>query len=309
MKYLQKALKGIVIGLVTIICILIVKNQFSSLLLTEAEYGMPMLIEKKHIENLFLGSSTFRQGLDIQQIENVLGEDSYILSYNGNQPIMEYYELKNLYEHGVEISKLFVDFYPYTASSSFKISDTKIFLETNIQFKNEIATMLLKENNAWGDVWEMYLGANNELLLTWPIAYPLINNRFYKGGNIVETFALEKSELESLEVPGAEALNAIQMEYLWKIIDLARGKGTEIAFVETPKYSTLFLSDSYSVLADEMGKRLEGVKIYRVKESGKEEDSDECVYFCMEQEEYFSDLVHLSSRGREEFTKKMLERL
>ena len=308
MDYLQKIFKSIAIGLGIVICLLVVKNQFSNYLLINAKYGIPMLIECKHIDNLFLGSSTFRQGLDIIQIEETLGNDSYILSYDGNQPVMEYCELRYLYEHGVEIDRLFVDFYPYTASSAFKISDTKIFLETDIHFKNQIAVKLF-ENGEFGDVWEMFVGANNELLLTWPLAYPLINNRFYKGGSMVDTLALEKQELDNLVVPQGESLNVIQMEYMLKIVDLAREKGTEVAFIEVPKYNTLFLNKQYMTLADEMEKEIRDVKVYRINWGNKEIYGDGDIYFQLNRAEYFSDLVHLSSLGKMEFTKKLLDKI
>lgn len=308
MGYLKKVIKSIVIGLGIAICFIIIKNQFSIYLLTDAEYGIPMLIKHKHIDNLFLGSSTFRQGLDIKQIEKILGNDSYILSYDGNQPIMEYYELQNLYDHGVEIERLFVDFYPYTAASGFKISDTKIFLETDIHFKIQIAVKLL-EDGRFEDVCEMFIGANNELLLTWPFAYPLINTRFYKGGSTVETPALKKQELDNLAVPYGESLNAIQMEYLLKIISLAKEKETEVIFIEVPKYNTLLYNKQYVALADEMENKIGDVKIYRINLENKRMCRDGDIYFPLDQAEFFNDLVHLSSLGRVEFTKKLLDKI
>ena len=76
---------------------LIFKTLFSNDLFKSSTYGMPALIEKGHVDQLFLGSSMFRQGIDIQTLKEYFPEkENYILAYNGNQPIWEYYQLKYL---------------------------------------------------------------------------------------------------------------------------------------------------------------------------------------------------------------------
>ena len=78
------------IFLIVIVAIILLKNQYSSLLLQNASYGMPALIKRQNVENLFLGSSMFRQGIDILELNAAFPDKNYILAYNGNQPATEY---------------------------------------------------------------------------------------------------------------------------------------------------------------------------------------------------------------------------
>ena len=94
------------IFLIVILAIILLKNQYSSLLLQNASYGMPALIKRQNVENLFLGSSMFRQGIDILELNAAFPDKNYILAYNGNQPVTEYLELKNLLENDVKIKNL-----------------------------------------------------------------------------------------------------------------------------------------------------------------------------------------------------------
>lgn len=61
---------------------------------------MQAVLRKGETENLFIGSSMFRQGLDIDVLEERLEGSSYILSYNGNQPALMAMELQYLLEQG-----------------------------------------------------------------------------------------------------------------------------------------------------------------------------------------------------------------
>lgn len=149
--------------------LVITKNEYGYLLSGD-NYGMPELIEKHEVDNLFIGSSMFRQGLDIHVLEEALGESVYILSYNGNQPVFMAEELEYLLEHGVKIKNLYIDLYAYTAAASPWISDTKMFLDTDIQFKRNTWN-LMKEHNEMElkHFYEMFVTANNEYLLTYPV--------------------------------------------------------------------------------------------------------------------------------------------
>lgn len=287
---------------------LLLKNQCAWRLLENANYGMPMLIEQKEIENLFLGSSTFRQGLDIMLIEEKLGKNSYILSYDGNQPAMEYLELKYLYEKGVKIKNLYVDFYVYTASDQFKISDKKIFMETDIGFKKELSMLLVREKQGLKSIVEMYISANNELLLTWPLSYPFINERFYKGGSLAEQAGVAKSVLDSLKVPEGSELNYLQMEYLMKLVELARENDTSVVFLEIPKYGSVMEDEGYLRLSQKMKDMLNKEDVYCIMiENGESRDSSEEIDFPIYKSKNYADLIHLSSEGKKSFTETLVE--
>lgn len=300
---LRKIIESIIVGLFLATIILIIKNQYSWLLLKNAEYGMPMLIEKGSIDNLFIGSSTFRQGLDIEEIQKSLGENSYILSYDGNQPVMEYMELRYLYENGVSIDTLYIDLYPYSAASQFKISDVKIFLETDMMFKKDVANLLVQQGD-WKGVLEMWLSANNELLLTWPIVYPMVNQRFFHGGSTVETISSSKEVLDDMPVPQAGKLVSIQMKAMTELARLANTNGTRVIFVEIPKYISVEKSEAYEELLSEMYETLWNYEIIKSEDVGRFGDKVKD-----DEGEYFTDLIHLSSLGREKYTEELMKYL
>ena len=163
------------------LCIVFIKNQYTPFLLRNATYGMPALIEKGKVDNLYIGSSMFRQGLDIHTLEK-MQEDNYVLAYNGNQPVWEYLQLQHLLEEGVEIKNLYIDMYVYSAWNIPKIQDEKMFLEMSLKEKIKVWEIIASKSGGFGDLWRIFVSSNNELLLTWPISSVIINSQFYKGG-------------------------------------------------------------------------------------------------------------------------------
>ena len=139
---MKKILTTSFITIIICILLLLVKNQYSYLLLTNSTYGMPALIKQGTVENLYLGSSMFRQGLDINILDGKTKTTNYILAYNGNQPALEYYELKYLLEHNVKISNLYIDMYIYSAWEEPEISDEKLFMEVGIEEKYNLWNLI-----------------------------------------------------------------------------------------------------------------------------------------------------------------------
>lgn len=308
MNRLKNVLLSAAVGIFISIAFLLFKNIYVYQNLKTAEFGMPMLIKQGNIDNLFLGSSTFRQGLDIYQIEEQLGADSYILAYDGNQPVMEYLELKYLYENGAKIRRLFVDLYPYSMAAEFKISDEKIFMETDLGFKLALADILASEGD-YKDIYEMFIKANNEIVLTWKTVFPYIEQRFYKGGNIAASSAALKEQLDKMEVPVINGSNSQQLEYLSLLLDLAEKNQTEIVFLETPKYRLMEYADSYRGILKEIEKQInsEGVRCLLVTDFTADEGRGDEICFDLGLSDYYSDLVHLSEAGRKEFTGRLLD--
>ena len=118
---MKKTMKACILAVCLVLAFLMIKNEYARCLPSGA-YGMQPLIKNGKTEHLFIGSSMFRQGLDIHVLEEQLGDSVYLLSYNGNQPILMAMELAYLLEQGVEIGHLYVDLYGYTAASAPWIS-------------------------------------------------------------------------------------------------------------------------------------------------------------------------------------------
>lgn len=308
---MKKAFK--LCGVTIFICIvlLFLKNQYAHVLLKSATYGMPALIEKGYVDNLYIGSSMFRQGLDIRTL-NDNQEENYILAYNGNQPVLEYRQLKHLLDNGVKIQNLYVDMYVYSAWEEPEISDEKLFMEVDLKEKWELWQLIAeKENISWKDAWRIFVNSNNEVLLTWFIHSPIVNTQFMSGGTLLESAGndyniLIKGAVHSIDVK----MNPIQEEAIRGMITLCQEEGIELAFLETPKFEVITENEDYINAMKEYCDILkeENVSCYLSEETYNSvlpSDNIKSYTFDIRNAEYFMDTIHLSSEGRRQFSKEL----
>lgn len=307
---MKKLLKTSITAIGICFILLLLKNQYASLLLINSTYGMPALIKQTSVQNLYLGSSMFRQGLDI---ETLAENDSYILSYNGNQPCLEFYELKYLLDHGVRIENLYVDMYVYSAWENPKISDEKLFMEIGIPEKYLLWNLIksTQENDNFQALWRIWVNSNNELILTWPVSSPIINSQFKNGGALTRPGNVSKNELIQTAVPSIdENINSTQEYYIKALIQLAQENDINITFVETPKYETVSNDISYlSAMAQYSHLLDQSNTAYIVSENTIRQcqlNNVPFYTFDISDENYYSDTMHLSYNGRIAFTNALL---
>lgn len=296
---MKRILRTAVFVLLAALLLLGVKNEYARLL-PASDYGMQAAIRKGRVDHLFIGSSMFRQGLSIDVLEEELFGSTYILSYNGNQPAFMARELEYMLEEGLEVKNLYVDLYPYTAAATPWISDTKIFLDTDLSFKLEaLKLMAAKSDLSFLDVYEMFVTANNEQLLTYPIHSRLVASQFRNGGNLLRPAGRTKEQLDSLGLLGSrDGLQESQLEGYERLIALAKERGIRIYFIETPKYERMYRDPDYLELYEGCRERVRGEII-----------SAEELEFDVGEPAYFQDLIHLSAQGREVYTSLLCQRL
>lgn len=290
-----------------------IKNNYSCKLYRNSNSGLQKIIYQKEVENLFLGSSMFRQGIDIYSIEEDFGSNSFILAYNGNQPFSEYYELKYLIDNNVKINNVFFDMYAYSIVAKPKISDSRIFLHTDIKFKKQIFYDLVKYGQGnFSTWWEMFVTANNETLFTYPITNKILNKLYYKGGNIQNNQGITIEKMLASKKPEMEAdrINEIQKEYLLKIIQLCKKENINLFFIETPKFITIYEDSDYqNIMMDYIAILEENNMKYFISDYLINEISsymNSFYSFNSENSEYFLDYVHLSSKGRKEYSQELI---
>lgn len=307
---MEKALKPLTLTVCFCLLILIIKNQFTYLLLNHSTYGMPALIEQKQIDNLFIGSSMFRQGIDIHTLENKSACSNWILAYNGNQPVLEYFQLENLINHNMKIKNLYIDMYVYSAWEAPEINDEKLFLEIGISEKWKLWDIINTASPGlkFEAFWRMFVSSNNELLLTWPINSIIINKQFHQGGTLINTSGASSDELAISSVPEiSEEMHPTQKYYLKKLIQLAKEHSINIIFVETPKYQVVGNDASYLSAMKMYADFLESEQVpFILTEntwSSQYADNGVSYYpFDIYDADYFMDSIHLSSLGRKTFT-------
>ena len=301
---MKRILLTIAGALLAALLLVLVKNEYARLL-PVSTYGMQAAIAQGETENLFIGSSMFRQGLSIDVLEEGLPGSSYILSYNGNQPALMAMELEYMLQEGLEVKSLYIDLYPYTAAADPWLSDTKLLLDTDLDFKLRAWELMRRSSGAsFSDFYEFFVTANNAQLLTYPVNNALVSSQFRNGGTLLEQEGRTREELYALGTLGSrDGLNEVQVEGYRRLAALAEEYDLNLYFLETPKYERMYQDADYLEL---YGLCLETVRGLEKEWNGKgsfrlicAEDLD----FDSSDAGNFQDLIHLSAAGRTEYTR------
>ena len=299
---MKKILTTVAAVLVAVALMIVLKNQYGSIF-AGSTYGMPAAVKKGEIDHLFIGSSMFRQGLDIDALEENLDGEVYVLSYNGNQPVFMAKELEYLLEEGLKINNLYIDFYAYTLTAVPWISDTKMFLDTDLGFKMD-AWKIMSENNEVGlkDFYEMFVTANNEQIIMYPINNAIVSSQFRNGGSLMAPAGQSKEHLDSLDLGVRDGLFESQLAGYNRIVELAEAYDINLLFIETPKYEKM-LKDTregcYSDLLNEM--------IAWAKQADAKYLLADTFAFDHADAANFQDLIHLSGQGRRTYCQMLSE--
>lgn len=301
---MKRVLIAIGSALLAAFLLIILKNEYARLL-PVSTYGMQAAIAQEETENLFIGSSMFRQGLSIDVLEEELPGNSYILSYNGNQPALMAMELQYMLEEGLKIQNLYIDLYPYTAAADPWISDTKILLDTDLDFKLRAWRLMAESGEAsFSDFFEFFVTANNEQLLTYPVNNRLVSSQFRNGGTLLSQEGSTKEELDALgTLGGREGLNEAQVQGYREIAVLAEQYDLNLYFLETPKYERMYQDEDYRELYE--------LCLQEVRELERSwNGSGSFAVICAEELNFdtsdaanYQDLIHLSAEGRKEYTR------
>ena len=267
---MKRVLTAIGSALLAAFLLIILKNEYARLL-PVSTYGMQAAIAQEETENLFIGSSMFRQGLSIDVLE------------------------ENLY----------IDLYPYTAAADPWISDTKILLDTDLDFKLRAWRLMAESGEAsFSDFFEFFVTANNEQLLTYPVNNRLVSSQFRNGGTLLSQEGSTKEELDALgTLGGREGLNEAQVQGYREIAALAEQYDLNLYFLETPKYERMYQDEDYRELYE--------LCLQEVRELERSwNGSGSFAVICAEELNFdtsdaanYQDLIHLSAEGRKEYTK------
>lgn len=297
---MKKILTTVTAAVLLTALLVLLKNQYGSVF-SGTTYGMPALLEQETVDHLFIGSSMFRQGMEIDALEEQLDGSVYVLSYNGNQPVFMAKELKYLLEHGLQIKNLYIDFYAYTLTAVPWISDTKLFLDTDLAFKLDAWKTMAQYNEMKpADFYEMFVTANNEQILMYPVNERIVSSQFRNGGSLLTLSGQTEAYLDSLDLGVRDGLLDAQLAGYEEILRIAEQYEIPVLFIETPKYEALrkdTRAGCYQELLAEMVKWAEKENApYFLAESVTFDHSDSA---------NFQDLIHLSAKGRKSYCKQL----
>lgn len=300
----------VITSLVVVSLFVIGKYQFFDIAMAHSNYGMRAICNEKEISTLYIGSSMFRQGINVAEIE----PSAYLLAYNGNQPVAEELCLKYMLEKGANIKRLVVDMYPYSAADTPSISDSRTFQDGDMRFTFCVYDAL-HDSKDFSYLLKMLLNGNNELFVTWPATHGMVDSRYYRGSSTASREGLTNEKLDAveLEFEGRNTLQPLQMDALDRIIQLCAQKDVDVVFVETPKYYRVhadvaynsMMEDYYDFLKERNVKTILCDKTVDNLDIDTENHNYIAYNFDNDDASNFSDLIHMSSKGRDEFSKQL----
>ena len=280
-------------------------------MMATANFGVTRAARFELVDKLFIGSSMFRQGIDIDVVA-ADDETAYLLAYNGNQPVLELQELRRFFELGGRTNEVIVDMYAYSLAAMPKLSDTRVLLDDfDGRYVNRIWRAVATRCFDWTTYYQMRFQANNELLLTAPISFATINRRYKNGGNLGTRSGSPTERLMKLPMlPDCDVFQTSQANALIELVELCHAYGAQVTFVETPKYCRIFMgSESYVHAMENYLKLLDGCKCRLVMHdetlsriSSTPAAGVLAYSFDYSDAESYSDLIHLSSDGRKMFS-------
>lgn len=298
---MKKTILTITIAFVVFISIVLCKNYFSKNLPNDA-MGVSAVCNRGQVDTLFIGASSFRKGVDMHYVESNLPGSSFMLTYNGNQPMNMDVELSQIIGAGVIPKKLVVEFDPAMISNHADLSDKRLLWDIGMDQKIYIWRELSKREDAdFFMFFDYWVSSNIDYLATYPVSYPLISKRYYLGGNNGEEYTPSKSkeELDAMPIDEDAGFHELQKKAIMHIIEMCRDNNIELVFVESPNYITMYEDKNYSEKQELLETLLksEGVPVYTAKD----------ITFDNSKAEYYSDLTHMSSAGMEEYTAQLVE--
>lgn len=300
---MKKTILTILTALLVFFCIVMLKNCCSYLLPNDA-MGVRSIAAKKHVDTLFLGSSAYRKGIDMSMAEDELEGESYVLTYNGNQPLNMAIELKEILAAGTEIERLIADFNPSMIDRGADLSDKRLLWDISMQGKLELWKELVKKPDTdFFTFYDYFVLSNNDYMVTYPISYPLIAGRYYRGGSTQsdETPGSTREALAALEIVENPGIDELQLKSIDEIIALCREHEIDLIFMESPRYQTMAENPNYK-------KKSEDLNAY-ITEQGVSCLLTEDLGFDNTNPAYYSDLTHMSGEGKREFTRLMIQKL
>lgn len=309
------SVKAFIAGVILSALFVCVKNVYSCELTAGAGRGVFCVMKLGSLDNLYIGSSMFRQGITLYNDDS----DSFLLCYNGLDPAAESLILEYLFRNGLALKNLYVDMYVYSAARKPGLSDSRLMFDSPPALKFTLWDKSVKNSEGYiSDSWEFFVKAGNDTFMLWPVYNILTAKRYYRGGYSADDFrrGLTPAEMKLRKPPEPEAvkMNPSQKESIIRIIELCRKYNVNLIFTETPKYEVIADNAEYNSLMNEYVSLLNdyGVKciVSRSTLNNINAGDLENIYpydFPCEDTSMFRDYVHLSTNGSRKFMNVLRE--
>lgn len=315
------SLKAFILAVIFCAVVISAKNVYSCDFSAQADKGIQRAINYGTIERLYSGSSMFRQGINIHEMEQK-SKSRFLIWYGGLDPVSEAAILEYMISVGLEIKNFYVDMYAYSASAPSWPSDVRMFFESPLLLKIKIWRSTMKNERAKliPVAWEMFIHSGNDIFIAWPLFRHVVNTTYYRGGypDLARNYnpGITLEAMQKLPVIGDESsrMNPVQKAAIINIIKLCEKNNINLSFIETPKYTSINHSIAYRNIMTEYVYLLKeyGVNCIisgeTLKSIGAEHTANIKSYeFDHGKTENFTDNIHLSTAGSGEFTHILME--
>lgn len=314
------SLKAFILAVIFCSVIISIKNVYSCDLSAQSDKGIQRAINFGELERLYSGSSVFRQGINIYEMEKKKSKSRFLIWYGGLDPVSEAAMLEYMISVGLVIKNFYVDMYAYSAAAPSWPSDERMFFEFPFPLKVKIWKTIMKNEKAQliPTTWEMFIHSGNDMFISWPLFKHVVKMTYYRGGypslTRINNPGTTLEALQKRTPPGYERMNLDQKEAIIKIIKLCRENNINLCFVETPKYRSLNNSSGYKNIMSEYFDLLKAYNVNciiadaTIKNIGAERSASVKSYeFNHDRAENFTDIIHLSTFGSAEFTHVLMD--
>ncbi len=297
---MKKTILTITTAFIIVLAVVMAKNCFSYKLDNNA-MGIRNITAKGSVDYLFIGASSYRKGIDTHLLEDNFSENAYVVTYNGNEPMNIELELEQMYKAGTKIGTLVVEFDPSMIERGADLSDKRLLWDIDFESKVKLWNLLAKREDAdFFMFYDYWVASNIDYMFTYPVSFPLISKRYYKGGNNGQDALNGKTANELSEMPIKEdpGFNELERNALLNIISMCKNNNTRLLFIECPKYKTMYLDNNYAE-KDELLRAF-------LLEQNAEFYAKEALDFDYNDPSNYSDLTHMSITGLHNYTEALI---
>ena len=267
--------------------------------------GIHGALQQRDVQVFLLGSSHTRQGYDIAELEKLTGSRDFAVAYDGLDlagmvPLVQVLlpEWQRSAPRGPRI--LVLEAYSADLARTPELQEPRLFFDSPPRTKLEIARSYLRQHphraSTWMDLWVLAANRGMETIVTYPFLHALMNGLSYNGGYEGKTVAGFPEGFSRMRVPvTGETANKDQTEALSAMIAIARQHGVTVLLVEPPMPASVEAEPAIRALQTEFRQLAAEQAVPFIQGADN---------FPTDDPSMFADTNHLSTAGREVYTRR-----
>ena len=274
---------------------------------TSSRSGFEAAMSQPSLDLLLIGSSHTRKSYDMQMIEQATGDSSlFLVSYDGIDMISMSQMLDYMASKPGRCPRhVVVEAYGAMLGRGFDLQDPRYFAEAPPSMKLEILRSYVAGRpyrSAFLDAFDLIVNRGNDEIVAFPLYAWAHKVDSYKGGRAAFNFpGLTAEQFHELRASYHETTpNPDQVAALNHIMDLAASRHIALLFVDTPLPGPVSSNPVIQSLSNDF-KDIVTARGYPYIDGN--------VGFPVDDPSLFSDSNHMSSQGRDEFTRRIVVQL